>query len=206
MSLSDELYVSRQNMPLFKYLHPDRTDVLRSQSIRFSSPAVLNDPFELKPHLARLASPEYMAAEMAAEVDRSLPRILREELDKLPLELRSLISAKSLTKLLRRQLPEAQIALEGISVAMLPLLQQAMAHKLEELIGILCLSQVNDSLLMWAHYADSHRGFVVEFDESSSFLIVESRKMTNFDISERSSIASIARRLYSLALRISQRL
>jgi len=156
-------------MPLFKYLHPDRTDVLRSQSIRFSSPAVLNDPFELKPHLARLASPEYMAAEMAAEMDRSLPRILREELDKLPLELRSLISAESLTKLLRRQLPEAQIALEGISVAMLPLLQQAMARKLEELIGILCLTQVNDSLLMWAHYADSHRGFVVEFDESSSF-------------------------------------
>jgi hypothetical protein len=31
-------------------------------------------------------------------------------------------------------------------------------------LGVLCLSEVPDSLLMWAHYASSHTGFVVEFD------------------------------------------
>jgi len=30
--------------------------------------------------------------------------------------------------------------------------------------GVLCFSGLKDNLLMWAHYADSHRGFVVEFD------------------------------------------
>lgn len=30
-------------------------------------------------------------------------------------------------------------------------------------IGICCFSRINDSILMWSHYADSHRGFCVEF-------------------------------------------
>lgn len=35
--------------------------------------------------------------------------------------------------------------------------------------GILCLSETNDNLTMWAHYADSHRGFLIGFDSNSTF-------------------------------------
>lgn len=35
--------------------------------------------------------------------------------------------------------------------------------------AIFCMSQVWDSILMWAHYADSHKGFVVGFDMSHPF-------------------------------------
>lgn len=34
--------------------------------------------------------------------------------------------------------------------------------KLKE-IGVCCFSRTNDSILMWAHYANSHRGFCCEF-------------------------------------------
>ena len=152
-------------MSLYKYLHPDRTDVLRNQCIRFSSPAVLNDPFELKPHLTALATPEYAAAEL----QRSLPRVLAEELDRLPAELRALISAQALQALLEAQLPSIQEKLDGISAQNMPLFQETMARKLEELLGVLCLSETSKSLLMWAHYADSHRGFIIQFDETSPF-------------------------------------
>jgi hypothetical protein len=30
--------------------------------------------------------------------------------------------------------------------------------------GIACFSEVVDNILMWAHYADGHRGFCLEFD------------------------------------------
>ncbi len=30
---------------------------------------------------------------------------------------------------------------------------------------ILCLSSINDNLLMWAHYADAHKGFCTEYTE-----------------------------------------
>lgn len=35
--------------------------------------------------------------------------------------------------------------------------------------AIFCMSQAWDSILMWAHYADSHRGFVVGFDMTHPF-------------------------------------
>jgi hypothetical protein len=31
-------------------------------------------------------------------------------------------------------------------------------------IGICCLSSISDSILMWSHYSDHHKGIVVEFD------------------------------------------
>lgn len=42
-------------------------------------------------------------------------------------------------------------------------------QQLNELIGILCLSRVSDSLLMWSHYANQYAGAVVEFDGSHEF-------------------------------------
>lgn len=35
--------------------------------------------------------------------------------------------------------------------------------------GTLCLSETHDNLLMWAHYASDHRGFVIEFDANYFF-------------------------------------
>ncbi|MBS9930327.1 DUF2971 domain-containing protein [Vibrio alginolyticus] len=35
--------------------------------------------------------------------------------------------------------------------------------------GVLCLTETKSNLLMWSHYADSHRGFVVGFDVSHPF-------------------------------------
>lgn len=33
-------------------------------------------------------------------------------------------------------------------------------------IGVVCLSEVKDSILMWSHYSDNHSGLVFEFDYS----------------------------------------
>jgi hypothetical protein len=32
--------------------------------------------------------------------------------------------------------------------------------------GVACFSAAADNLLLWAHYADGHRGFCLEFDTS----------------------------------------
>lgn len=47
--------------------------------------------------------------------------------------------------------------------------QQLHTKRITEEIGVLCLSSVNDDILMWSHYADSHRGICLEFDSSSEF-------------------------------------
>jgi hypothetical protein len=40
---------------------------------------------------------------------------------------------------------------------------------LNQSVGILCLSEMRDSLLMWGHYADNHRGLVIGFDSDHPF-------------------------------------
>ena len=47
-------------MNLYKYLIPDRMDVLKNQSIRFSQHMALNDPFEMKPFFELLADDAIM--------------------------------------------------------------------------------------------------------------------------------------------------
>jgi Protein of unknown function (DUF2971) len=39
-----------------------------------------------------------------------------------------------------------------------------------ERAGILCLSECKDSLLMWSHYADAHRGVCIEYSTSNERL------------------------------------
>ena len=36
-------------------------------------------------------------------------------------------------------------------------------------IGIFSLSKVPDNILMWSHYADSHKGIVLEFDSNHAY-------------------------------------
>ena len=40
---------------------------------------------------------------------------------------------------------------------------------LNQHVGIMCLNEVPDSILMWGHYTDNHRGFVVGFDSDHAF-------------------------------------
>lgn len=35
-------------------------------------------------------------------------------------------------------------------------------------LGVFCLSETNDNILMWSHYAGGHRGFCIEFERSET--------------------------------------
>src|SRR5262245_34620570 len=48
---------------------------------------------------------------------------------------------------------------------------EGMRRDLQEVVdraGVLCFSRVRDDILMWAHYADKHRGLCLEFDGSDN--------------------------------------
>ena len=36
-------------------------------------------------------------------------------------------------------------------------------------LGVFCMSEINDNILMWSHYSDKHSGFCLEFDSYSKF-------------------------------------
>ena len=61
---------------------------------------------------------------------------------------------------------EFQFRLEGLSHQGVLVDQESIAQARRDVrkLGVVCLSEVDDSLLMWSHYADSHHGFCIEFE------------------------------------------
>lgn len=163
-------------MRLYKYFHPDRIDVLQNGTIRFSSPKVLNDPFELKPHISALAPKDHIHFDF----ETKLPNILTEEYAKLPAHFRRQVTIKQFQELAKAQLPQLKAQLQGYTEMAVPMVQRIMSEKLEDMVGILCLTESPVNLLMWAHYADAHQGFVVEFDVDSPFF--DQRKSPEDDL------------------------
>ena len=72
---------------LYKYLSPDRIDVLENCHIRFTQSAAFNDPFEIKPHIHSIAPED----ELRRQLREMLPESLRQEYLKLPLQAQALL-------------------------------------------------------------------------------------------------------------------
>jgi hypothetical protein len=77
-------------------------------------------------------------------------------------------SLEHFQKLGLSQLPQATVDLRSKLKTERPVVQQKISEAFEQ-FGILCLSASPESLLMWAHYAQSHEGLVIEFDATHTF-------------------------------------
>jgi len=119
-------------MIVFKYLHPDRIDVLKNGLIRFTQPAALNDPFEVRPNLRKL-------------------RRFFENLHR---------NAEGV-------IPTAD-DLRGTQQAISDTFGRMNEDNSSELV-FLSLSKKRNNLLMWSHYCDCHRGFVIGFEAANPF-------------------------------------
>lgn len=161
-------------MRLFKYLHPDRTDVLKNAKIRYSSPSTLNDPFEVKPFLTGIAPNKLLESGLNSH----LSELLVAEYEKLPREFRRKISIDKFKQTANNQMPKMHEYMYEAQQEILPLIQMKMDKVFDEMFGILCLTESPKNLLMWAHYADSHQGFVIEFDSDHPYF---DRRLTSED-------------------------
>lgn len=152
-------------MPLYKYATKERIDILEGGMIRFTQPIAFNDPFELKPHINSLCSTE----ETHKVIEDNIEQIIKNEYERLPLEIRNSITAEDLKDSFYQQGLHNQLA-EMLS-CLPPAIESSIHTALNSKIGILCLSESEepDNLLMWSHYADSHEGFAIEFDPAHSY-------------------------------------
>ncbi|MBM4163942.1 MAG: DUF2971 domain-containing protein [Lentisphaerae bacterium] len=145
---------------LFKYLSPDGIDLLVNRRLKVTPLSVFNDVFEFRPVIQDQIQPELI--ESLGQSDNILREIYRKgksdgvingsfaqfaaEYQRSVGQNKSAI-ADAATQLIRRE------------VAKWP-------DKLCMQYGVVCLSAVRDCELMWAHYAQYHRGLVVELDIS----------------------------------------
>jgi hypothetical protein len=137
---------------LYKYLGPNRLSVIDDFMIRFTQPAALNDPFES----ALLVD--------ATPYDESalLIEAMREEIIK---------DLNPSTDEEWKQLEDAVLEVHRHAQSQLKpgIVGRGVAELINRAQGVLSLSRANDSLLMWAHYGDSHQGYVIGLDETHPF-------------------------------------
>jgi Protein of unknown function (DUF2971) len=144
---------------LYKYFPIERSEFLNNRLLRFTQPGDFNDPFELHPSVDLMSKADIAALPPAPghEGPDGRMRILTPE-----------ASQAMLTAFLPGlQKQMAQHASHGGAFAFDN--NRAAQSTFDSKFGILCLSEIADSLLMWAHYAENHRGFVVQFDEAHTF-------------------------------------
>jgi hypothetical protein len=134
-------------MRLFKYVEPERVDILENERIAITPPERFKDPFEFRPQKT-LPDQTYFkqAIKKAAEQEqRESPEFFRG------------VDAKRISKI------EESFAKNNI-VPFAEQFQDFLPGEISKHFGVLCLSTNNNENLMWYHYADGHRGFVIEFE------------------------------------------
>lgn len=145
---------------LFKYLPPERVDVVAKGLLRYTQLGAFNDPFDGRPHMTALGTD--------AELRESLARIIPEENRR---------AYDTLSEDVKTQIPFEAFSALAISIAahgtpsfmdqmreLAPSFQAWFHSKMDEYVGVLSLSILPDNILMWSHYSGGHTGFVLGFD------------------------------------------
>jgi hypothetical protein len=146
-------------MKLYKYCSANRIHDLKSRKIRFTQACEFNDPFDLAPTYDMLSQEDQsrFILEDIAEGGDGKSYSLTPKRQKLMME----ATQRGFEFVFRRfQWLGGQFAVDNNLVANM---------QLSLTYGVLSLSEIHDSLLMWSHYGDLHRGFVIEFDTSADF-------------------------------------
>jgi len=125
---------------LYKYLpfNEGSLKVLTEGTIKFSCPLDFNDPFDCKPAYDENS---------LREIDKNKSPLIHEIGRKMKLSpAKRLLNKKKIANNIKRYIESGK----------------SRQHLLSE-AGVLCLSSNPASILMWSHYADFHKGFVVGF-------------------------------------------
>lgn len=148
---------------MFKYLSDTSINkVLEKGSLRFTQPSFFNDPFETQVHTKGLEDGQ----KAEDSFKESFNVMLNKELEGYNLPAEVIANAKQ-----NVNLEEGLKLLKSvISHSTLKESSKIEFNKsINENIGILSLTTNNKNLLMWAHYANSHKGVCIEFDKSHKF-------------------------------------
>lgn len=145
----------RRELPirLYKYRDtgPNTEKIFKDHSLYFASPSSFNDPFDCSFHVLVEGVRNEAVTEAVAW------SLIRDRLPDLPPE-EQIQGAKEVRERLiaTRRREFEQIVVDKLS------------KDTNKRVGICCFTEANDDILMWAHYADYHRGICLEFSSTDA--------------------------------------
>jgi hypothetical protein len=146
---------------VYKYCGPHGVCILENLELKITPPNQFNDPFEFTPQMVA-ANPLGWAASVVRNKKHMKSLYLMVKADG-----QFGGNFRDFQAHVATHRPEMAKALSKIIMLGATHARQELLDKASTLFGVLCLSERPDSILMWGHYADSHRGLVIGFDNSS---------------------------------------
>jgi hypothetical protein len=151
-------------MKIYKYVTTERIDILETGLIRFTQPSVFNDPFEMSPYIEAIATDQFIDKKFNKEHEAHVLKAY----NKRPFSFRWKIPFS--TYYLGFEKSELVNKIKDTAKgAALNAARESIPSNIDAAVGVLSLTNRADNLLMWAHYADSHKGMVLEFDADHEF-------------------------------------
>jgi Protein of unknown function (DUF2971) len=161
---------------LFKYLHPDRLDVLTHGFIRFTPPLNTNDIFEVRQTFDLFSGPKMKELFEIENQSIDIDKLLNEQLVQsgLPFSLDEfkyfILNIYGIDSASFAQVAVKEILAETIYPMMnSPKVIDELLERLGSRQLCLSLTEKMDSSPMWAHYADNSKGFVIALDTDKPF-------------------------------------
>jgi len=179
--------IKENKLSLYKYTTASNAiSILKTLEVRFTQAVAFNDPFDTSPLISYLYTSEEIELlfneiiQNKLLIDNLLLEVANKEYDKLPFGLRNLIGTpEKLKEWFMQEMPKKGFSLQDGFHRLLKntinteetkaKILNNVIYGLRNHIGVFSLTKVHDSLLMWAHYADAHRGVVFELDEDNEF-------------------------------------
>jgi hypothetical protein len=160
---------------LFKYTSAQTaTSILLRKKLRWSAPQLFNDPFEFK-------SPfQFNFDWSVVEVSfiQEMTRLITQETEPELLEDGPTAGVIKISRKLYKAAPDLdsltesrrQIAAQISEREKAPELLYAQKwHEMKRKYRVVCFSEVATNILIWSHYADSHKGVVLGFQSNEGF-------------------------------------
>jgi len=170
-------------MSLFKYLSSSNLQSLENRLFRFTQPIEFNDPFEVRPHFSAMFGTHDVVEFINDLKDTDFDNLFKDIPFYLKIFPRNWLE-KAFLALINSNPDIFRERVKEVEKIMATLTQDSWPEIISKDIGILCLSKNPENILMWSHYANSHSGVLVEFDEENEFFNQLDINSDNKDIDE----------------------
>lgn len=145
----------------YKYCDSHGIAILENLELKVTPPNQFNDPFEFTPHLI-ITNPHRRATDILKN-NKHLAKLYQHWMV-VGLFCGSFREFKKYVKTHRQEMAKEMSQHFQSATAEL---QPNILDNTSKRYGVLCLSNRRDSILMWGHYCDKHRGLVIGFDASN---------------------------------------
>ncbi|MGD0900840.1 MAG: hypothetical protein ABR915_23660, partial [Thermoguttaceae bacterium] len=134
---------------IFKYVTPARVDIIANEKIAFTPPNRFNDVLDVWPQVVPVTNWTFLR--------RREKEAQRAFIESLPPEQRP-VTKKDRKRFIRQHLSGAIDHIRGQAGELTRAFASELQGVLSQHAGVACFSEVKGEHLMWAHYADEHRG------------------------------------------------